>query len=242
MSHRNIQRICHSGGSIGTTAVNRRCAQRGRCQYGATVASHVACKASRQRLPSVRVASPAGSMRQTPTSCWCSDQCCCCAAVGSLLAGDLVSMKHTPKPRSHSRQCRCCAAPATVAGHLVSDCHSRTWPCRLAVNSSRLRHACALVDVAVVSLLAGYLISDCHSYTWSHRLAARSKPLHHTLIIINTAVVPLLHFLQGIMSVTVIRARGLTGWQHKADPYITLSLLSMLLLCHCCISCRASCQ
>jgi hypothetical protein len=39
------------------------------------------------------------------------------------------------------------------------------------------------------------------------------------------AVVLLLHILQGILSVTVIRARGLTGWQHEADPYVTLALM-----------------
>jgi hypothetical protein len=31
--------------------------------------------------------------------------------------------------------------------------------------------------------------------------------------------------LQGILTVTVIRARGLTGWQHEADPYVTLALM-----------------
>ncbi|KAF6259938.1 hypothetical protein COO60DRAFT_1700585 [Scenedesmus sp. NREL 46B-D3] len=29
----------------------------------------------------------------------------------------------------------------------------------------------------------------------------------------------------GILTVTVIRARGLTGWQHEADPYVTLGLM-----------------
>ncbi|WIA41914.1 hypothetical protein OEZ86_009229 [Tetradesmus obliquus] len=29
----------------------------------------------------------------------------------------------------------------------------------------------------------------------------------------------------GILAVTVVRARGLTGWQHEADPYVTLTLM-----------------
>jgi len=31
--------------------------------------------------------------------------------------------------------------------------------------------------------------------------------------------------LQGILAVTLVRAKGLTGWQGEADPYVTLTLL-----------------
>lgn len=37
----------------------------------------------------------------------------------------------------------------------------------------------------------------------------------------------LLLLLQGILAVTVVRARGLTGWQGEADPYVTLSLMQV---------------
>lgn len=35
----------------------------------------------------------------------------------------------------------------------------------------------------------------------------------------------LLLLLQGILAVTVVRARGLGGWQGEADPYVTLTLM-----------------
>lgn len=32
-------------------------------------------------------------------------------------------------------------------------------------------------------------------------------------------------YAQGILAVTLVRARGLGGWQGEADPYCTLSLM-----------------
>jgi hypothetical protein len=43
-------------------------------------------------------------------------------------------------------------------------------------------------------------------------------------------LLPLVRHLQGILAVTLVRANELTGWQHEADPYVTLGLIMLLLL------------
>jgi hypothetical protein len=58
--------------------------------------------------------------------------------------------------------------------------------------------------------------------------STKQTPKTHTHFfdtIVDVAFMSLLRSLQGILSVTVIRARGLTGWQHEADPYVTLALM-----------------